>query len=164
MPFNQLQNYLSAVNTFTVECTDRKVSSSNKPDFVTFIGAGNVSVICQNVTTDNLTIDWQESGSWNKPHKISFTNAYRWQLDAVNKTVSVSHARFGWDKLVHLVDLSFNTNNNCWDTITPHLCGSDNYQLSIASVDSDCLVLKLQWRIVGDKKDLNIVNCYTLDH
>lgn len=163
MPLQKLQNQLISVNSFSVECQDHALTQKKNHNDGMFVGKGNVSVnLTKSKIEHLLLIDWHESGSWQRPYKIEFTNAYRWQLDLKNNTVSISHARFGWDKLVHLVELHYDSKNQYWDTITPHLCGSDNYHLSIYQLGNKHSTLKLHWRIVGENKDLDIINCYNL--
>ena len=140
----QLTERLGRVREFNVEVC----SVNDKPA----AGLGTVSV---EYPFDDCIV-WRENGRWNKRfNHLEFSNVYRWSKMSKGH-LGLEHLRYGDQHPVHLVELK-KTNNNSWDSVYPHLCGKDRYQLKL-SVNSHALTLV--WHISGPDKDQISRVCY----
>ncbi len=120
-------------------------------------GKGKGAVLVSN-PTDNVLI-FHERGSWQvKLDKdISFSNIFRWTLDQSAGVISLEHLRFGPDQPVFLFHLT-PTGNHLLASVDSHLCEEDVY---LATIPWDQHSIRLNWRIIGPKKNEDMEYCYT---
>jgi hypothetical protein len=117
-------------------------------------GVGQGSVQVERV--DDQTILFRESGSWipETGRQTTFTNVFRWTMDADGRSIRLEHLRLGPDRPVHLFDLML-TAAGALQSAEPHVCREDRYA---AQLEYDDGGIRLQWKITGPKKDETI--CY----
>jgi hypothetical protein len=113
-------------------------------------GKGEVSVTSEN----NSTLIFNEKGSWLKKEGslIDFSNTFRWTLDQEAGTISLEHLRHGWNHPVFLFDL-IPTGRHFLSSLDSHFCGEDIY---FGQIFFDKNGLKLNWRVIGPKKNEEI--------
>lgn len=140
--------HLAAINRFTTRQQQHGIETQ---------GDGQVSV---SRPTENVVI-FHERGQRQVENgkTVDFNNVYRWELLA-NGHLSLSHLRRGADKPVYLLDLK-PIGQTQWQTISPHLCGSDVYRAELIQQPDN--QLRLQWDIQGDKKAIVITVIYAID-
>ena len=101
---------------------------------------------------------FHERGSWQvAPAKnINFTNTFRWTLDPNKDLISLEHLRFGPDRPIFLFHLT-PTANNLLVSVDAHRCQEDTYA---ATVHWDHHSIRLNWRVIGPKKNEELEYCY----
>ena len=117
--------------------------------------AGRVALITKPV--ENVLI-FHERGAWRikKGQDISFSNTFRWMFDCDAGMISLEHLRHGPDQPVFLLYLTPNS-NHLLASIDSHLCEEDVY---LATVPWDRHSIRLNWRVIGPKKNEEIECCY----
>ena len=107
---------------------------------------------------DNILL-FHEKGSWQGPkvQEVDFSNVFRWTLDMGAGVISLEHLRRGEDAPVFLFHLA-PTSSHSLGSIDSHLCEEDTY---FGKIYLDRQSLRLQWRILGPKKNEEIDYYYT---
>ena len=107
--------------------------------------------------SDSILI-FQERGTWKfqEGQDIDFSNVFRWILDRNAGMISLEHLRFGPDNPVFLFYLA-PTGNNILASVESHLCEEDVYN---AQVPWDRSTIRLNWRVIGPKKNEELEYCY----
>ena len=101
---------------------------------------------------------FKEEGSFKldgNPKATKIFNEYIWTQLSKDK-LRLSHSRFGYDNEVVLFELE-PINITHWASTEPHACGKDLYSAKLEIIDS---TIKLEWSIVGPKKDEHISYFY----
>ncbi|ABK90569.1 hypothetical protein IBE20_08730 [Francisella tularensis subsp. novicida] len=135
---------------FSAKCGKKSLTGWN--------GHGHGTVIVQQ--NDN-TITFKEDGSFkldSSTKVLSISNEYIWQKIDTNR-ISLSHARFGYSNLVKLFDL-IRIDDNLWQSEQEHVCVDDLYS-AVIEIFTD--QIKLDWQILGPKKDEKITYNYKLE-
>lgn len=117
-------------------------------------GTGEVIVLREG----SSTLIFQEKGSWRgkQGEPITFSNQFRWKFDQKTGRISLEHLRFGAEHPVFLFHLA-PTDSNKLSSVDSHLCGGDIY---FGQVHFDHHTLRLNWRVIGPKKNEEIDYCY----
>ena len=105
------------------------------------------------------TLIFNEDGHWQNDHGIRFPfrNIYRWTLHTQpTSCIALEHLRFGPEKPVFLIDLVPDGPHRL-HAITPHLCGDDRYNATLALIDD---TLHFEWIIKGPAKDEHLLYIY----
>ncbi|MDF2577883.1 MAG: hypothetical protein K0S74_1367 [Chlamydiales bacterium] len=105
------------------------------------------------------TIIFREKGTWQgkEGEELSFSNIFRWTLDIEIGMICLEHLRLGIDQpvlLLQLVPSSYQTLSSA----DSHLCGEDTY---LGQIYFDQTSFRLNWRVIGPKKDEEIVYYYS---
>ena len=118
-------------------------------------GKGEVIVNREN---DNVLI-YNEKGTWlNKQgEQVSFSNVFRWTLDRHAGVISLEHLRRGADHPVFLFHLA-PVNAQALSSVDSHLCEGDTY---FGQIHLDVTHLRLNWRVIGPKKNEEIDYFYS---
>jgi hypothetical protein len=118
-------------------------------------GKGEVTVIKE---TDTVLI-FHEKGSWKdeSDRETSFSNTFRWTLDRERTVISLEHLRRGPNHPIFLFHLAPSKNNSLI-SLDPHLCEGDTY---IGHLFCDHHSLRLNWRVIGPKKNEEMDYYYT---
>ncbi|WP_316359417.1 DUF6314 family protein [Candidatus Neptunichlamydia sp. REUL1] len=113
-------------------------------------GTGQVVVIIDS----HSTLTFNEKGHWKgrTGPSVSFSNTFRWTLDRTAGVISLEHLRRGLDHPVFLFHL-VPTSEYSLSSIHSHLCDDDSY---FGQVDFDEQGLRLNWRVIGPKKNETI--------
>lgn len=119
-------------------------------------GRGEVVV----TKTSDTTLLFHERGAWqvNQGEDISFSNIFRWTIDRNAGVISLEHLRHGVDQPVFLFHLT-PTSNRILASVDSHLCAEDVY---LATAPWDRYSIRLNWRVIGPKKNDEMEYCYTL--
>jgi hypothetical protein len=135
---------LSNVKKLTFSAKSKEASGWNGR------GKGEVTVTKESA---NVLL-FHEKGSWhNKQYQeIDFSNTFRWTLDPPGNTISLEHLRFGASRPVFLFQLA-PIGRTSLSSIDSHLCGGDVY---FGQVMLDARCLRLNWRVIGPKKNEEI--------
>jgi hypothetical protein len=95
-------------------------------------------------------ITWRERGEWTAGPLAGtrFSSGYSWtrRPDGI---LSISHARFGIDRPVALVDL-VEAAPGTWRSACPHLCGEDEYAAELVIAGP---VVVVTWTVTGPTTD-----------
>lgn len=120
-------------------------------------GVGKGEVQCQK--QDDHVIIFVENGSWisKEGKEFTFTNTFRWTLDRFQNLVTLEHLRFGELNPVFLFHLA-QTGDEILESISSHVCNDDTYLGQVRCLDQ---FVKLNWRIIGPKKNEEIDYVYT---
>ena len=120
-------------------------------------GVGKGQVIIQKQTDD--VIVFNESGLWTSKDgdELSFKNVFRWTLDRFQQLITLEHMRFGEQNPVFLFHLA-QTDEDSLESINSHVCKDDTYLGQVKCSDHS---IKLNWRIIGPKKNEEINYIYT---
>ena len=120
-------------------------------------GKGKGEVIIKHEKESVLV--FHEKGSWQgrEYEEVNFTNVFRWTLDLDTLMLSLEHLRRGLQHPVFLFHLS-PTSHNVLTSVDSHSCGEDVYFGRIV-YDHQCL--RLNWRVIGPKKNEEIDYYYT---
>ena len=125
-------------------------------------GKGSGEVVVKRESPNVLI--FTEKGSWQgiEGKEVSFTNIFRWTLDRFagdgNKgIISLEHLRRGVDHPVFLFHLA-PSGNNYLSSVDSHLCQGDTY---FGKIHFDVHSLRLNWRIIGPKKNEEIDYYYS---
>lgn len=118
------------------------------------IGKGKVQVRLQNDTT---TV-FDESGSWmsREGTEFTFTNVFRWTLDRFQNLITLEHLRFGENNPVFLFHLT-QIDEDTLESVSSYICKEDTY---LGQVRCDDYSIRLNWRIIGPKKNEEIEYLY----
>lgn len=119
------------------------------------IGKGTVETKKQN---DHAVI-FVENGSWisKEGKEFTFTNTFRWTLDRFQNLITLEHLRFGEHNPVFLFHLA-QSSQDVLESISSHICNDDTY---LGQVRCHNQLIKLNWRIIGPKKNEEIDYVYT---
>ncbi len=100
-----------------------------------------------------------EKGSWQgkQGKEIDFSNVFRWTLDRNAGVISLEHLRRGINHPVFLFHLAPSSNRSL-SSVDSHLCGGDAY---FGQIFYDRHALRLNWRVIGPKKNEEIDYYYT---
>jgi hypothetical protein len=109
-------------------------------------GQGDVTV-----TKEGNQLLFNEKGTWQNKQgaKVNFTNVFRWTFDRNAGVISLEHLRRGVDYPVFLFDLA-PSGGTSLSSIDSHLCEGDTY---FGQIHFDQYSLKLNWRVIGPKKN-----------
>ena len=107
----------------------------------------------------DTTLVFHERGSWQikQGQDISFSNTFRWTLDRSAGMISLEHLRLGPEHpvfLFHLIPIG----TQLLASVDSHLCEEDVY---LATVPWDRYSIRLNWRVIGPKKNEEMEYCYT---
>lgn len=119
------------------------------------VGRGQVQVRQIN---DNVII-FDENGSWTsrEGQEINFTNTFRWSLDRFQSLMTLEHLRFGERNPVFLFHLT-QVDHETLQSVSSYICNEDTYLGQLRCVNHS---IKLNWRIIGPKKNEEIDYIYT---
>ncbi len=100
----------------------------------------------------------RERGRWSGPRGSGahFADALRWTLDTDIGALRLEQIRRGPDEAAPLVEF-VDDGSGSLTPLAPHLCGDDRYEGAVRFVDG---VVEVAWRVVGPKKDQEIVRRY----
>lgn len=120
-------------------------------------GKGEGEVIISKESPNVLI--YNEKGIWRGKFgpEVNFSNVFRWTLDTGNSVISLEHLRRGLDHPVFLFHLA-PSGRNSLSSVDSHLCGGDIY---FGQIHFDNRNLRLNWRIIGPKKNEEIDYCYS---
>ena len=132
------------------------VAHSKSKDNSGWNGRGTGKVSVTKIGTNTLLFN--EKGLWKgKDNRdVSFTNTFQWTLDRISGVISLEHLRHGKENPVFLFRLAPSTMHSL-SSIDSHLCDGDSY---FGQASFDRYNLKLNWRIIGPKKNEEIEYCY----
>jgi hypothetical protein len=117
-------------------------------------GKGEVTVVKEG---DNILL-FHEKGSWQGERgEIDFSNLFRWTLDRSSGMISLEHLRRGPNHPVFLFHL-IPSGSHSLASLDSHLCAEDTY---FGQIFSDRHGLRLNWRVIGPKKNEEIDYFYT---
>lgn len=102
---------------------------------------------------------FNEKGVWHDKQgaEFSFTNTFRWTLDRSAGVISLEHLRRGHDHPVFLFHLA-PSGKRSLSSVDSHLCEGDTY---FGQIHFDLYSLKLNWRVIGPKKNEEIDYYYS---
>lgn len=120
-------------------------------------GKGKGEVVVTKEGEDILI--FHEKGAWKgeKNQEIDFSNIFRWSLDRKNKMISLEHLRRGWQHPVFLFHLT-PTGKDSLTSVDSHFCEDDTYY---GQIFYDQHSLRLKWRVIGPKKNEELIYYYT---
>jgi hypothetical protein len=118
-------------------------------------GRGEVAIVKEG--GNRLTFN--EKGSWQGKQggDVSFRNVFRWTLDRGAGVIALEHLRRGPDHPVFLFHLA-PSGNHSLSSLDSHLCEGDVY---FGQIQFDRYSLCLNWRVIGPKKNEEIVYYYS---
>lgn len=142
---------LKAVKQFT------RLAQSRSQSEYEWTGKGKGDVLVSKVSDTVLV--FHERGAWQvrQGQDISFNNTFRWTLDRSAGMIALEHLRQGPDLPVFLFYIT-PTGNNLLASVDSHLCEEDVY---LATVPWDRHSIRLNWRVIGLKKNEEMECCYT---
>ena len=102
---------------------------------------------------------FHEKGSWQGKEggEVTFHNVFRWTLDRFGGIIALEHLRRGADHPVFLFHLT-PTGPHTLSSVDSHLCEGDSY---FGQIQFDRYALRLNWRVIGPKKNEEIDYIYT---
>ncbi len=141
---------LKAVKGFT------RLAQSRSRDENGWNGKGRGDVIV-NQLSDTVLV-FHERGAWQvrQGQEMSFNNTFRWTIDRSSSMISLEHLRLGPDQPVFLFYLT-PTGNHLLASVDSHVCEEDVY---LATVPWDRYSIRLNWRVIGPKKNEEMECCY----
>lgn len=118
-------------------------------------GKGEVTIAKESC---NVLI-FNEKGFWQnmQGREVGFSNVFRWTLDRYAGVISLEHLRRGADHPVFLFHLA-PCGKHSLSSVDSHLCEGDTY---FGQALFDLKGLKLQWRVIGSKKNEEIDYYYS---
>lgn len=118
-------------------------------------GSGEVTITKE----DPCVLIFHEKGNWQSKQgdEVSFKNTFRWTLDRDAGVIALEHLRRGPDHPVFLFHLAPNGKHSL-SSVDSHLCEGDTY---FGQIFFDRHGLKLNWRVIGPKKNEEIDYYYT---
>jgi hypothetical protein len=130
----------------------RATSTASVPTGWEGIGEGSVEV-----AANATVLIFHEQGRWQPPAGPAslFRNVYRWTLDAERACLALEHLRFGVEQPVFLFELV--PSGDILVSACPHLCREDEYTARLWLEPGE---LRLDWRVMGPRKDERIEYCY----
>lgn len=117
-------------------------------------GKGNVRV----EIVDPSIILFHEQGTWtpDEGRQTTFTNVFRWTVNAEGHFIRLEHLRFGEDHPVYLFDLVA-VAESVLESSEPHVCREDLYR---GRMEFDEQAVHLQWTVNGPQKAETITYTY----
>lgn len=117
-----------------------------------------VGEVVQKRESANILI-FNEKGTWRSKQgaEVNFSNVFRWTLDRNAGVISLEHLRRGIDHPVFLFHLAPNGRHSL-ASVDSHLCGGDAY---FGQIRFDHFCLRLNWRVIGPKKNEEIDYYYS---
>ncbi len=105
------------------------------------------------------TLVFQEKGYWflDQLPETAFSNSFRWTLDLKASLITIEHLRYGPSNPVFLFHLA-PTQPGLLESVDAHLCADDTY---LGSLMWDPQSIEFQWRIIGPRKNDELVYHYT---
>ncbi|MBA3817129.1 MAG: winged helix-turn-helix transcriptional regulator [Parachlamydiaceae bacterium] len=102
---------------------------------------------------------FSEKGTWQgiQGGEFSFSNTFRWSIDRNIGVISLEHLRRGPDQPVFLFYLA-PSGKHSLSSVDSHLCGGDTY---FGQINFDRYTLRLNWRVIGPKKNEEIDYYYS---
>lgn len=142
---------LAAIKKLSFTATSQSLGNSGWNG----VGQGEVAAKQQN---DNIII-FNEKGAWTSREgkEFRFTNVFRWSLDSFQNLIMLEHLRFGADQPVFLFHLA-QVDEETLESVSSHVCKEDTYLGQVRCHDH---FVKLNWRIIGPKKNEEIDYIYT---
>ena len=95
-------------------------------------------------------------GKKNRCQDIGFSNTFRWTLDRSAGMISLEHLRHGPEQPVFLFHIT-PTGDHILASVESHFCEEDVY---LATVPWDRHSIRLNWRVIGPKKNEEMECCY----
>lgn len=119
-------------------------------------GRGKGEVLVTKEGSNSLIFN--EKGEWlgKQGTEVNFTNVFRWIFDKDAGLISLEHLRRGPNHPVFLFHLA-PSGKSSLASVNSHLCEEDAY---FGQMHLDPNGLRLHWRIIGPKKDEDIVYHY----
>ena len=119
-------------------------------------GKGKGEVLLEK--TDGSTFLFHEKGTWQNKEgeEFTFTNLFRWTIDRHAGVIALEHLRRGMDQPVFLFHLA-PTGPFSLSSVNSHLCEGDTY---FGQIHLDPYSLRLNWRVIGPKKNEDIRYVY----
>ncbi len=120
-------------------------------------GIGKGSVDIKKINERELL--FHERGSWQTQSEdsLDFSNTFRWTLDEAHQFIALEHLRFGPNKPIFLFNL-IPIDQQLLESINSHVCDKDTY---FGKICCDDHFIKLNWRVIGPKKNEHIDYIYT---
>jgi len=144
------ERFLSVTQlTFNAKTKSKEASGWNGK------GKGDVQIVREGI---NVLV-FNEKGTWQgkQGEDVSFSNVFRWTLDRNAGVISLEHLRRGQDHPVFLFHLA-PSGKNCLSSVDSHLCEGDTY---FGQIHFDLYSLRLNWRVIGPKKNEEIDYYYS---
>lgn len=117
-------------------------------------GLGEVLVTTPN---ENMIV-FHERGSWQiQGQDMNFSNTFRWTLDRKAALIALEHLRLGPEHPVFLFYLT-PTTKHLLVSVDSHHCEQDVY---LATLPWDQYSIRLNWRVIGPKKNEKMECTYT---
>lgn len=118
-------------------------------------GKGEVQVTKEG----NQVLVFNEKGSWQnkQQEEVNFSNVFRWTLDRQTGMISLEHLRRGLDHPVFLFHLA-PSGDHSLSSVDSHICEGDTY---FGQIHFDRYALRLNWRVIGPKKNEEIDYYYS---
>ncbi|QLE79598.1 hypothetical protein FLM55_07565 [Francisella sp. Scap27] len=145
-----LFSYLQQIKSFEF------ISSSKGKSQTGWNGSGNGTV---STKIKQGCILFKEDGFFKldiSSQQTKISNEYIWKQISPNK-IKLSHARFGYENTVTLFNL-IKISETIWQSEEAHVCVDDLYS---AKLEITSNAIKLEWDIVGPKKDECIEYIYS---
>ncbi|MCE5316433.1 MAG: winged helix-turn-helix domain-containing protein [Parachlamydia sp.] len=131
--------------------------AKSKSEEIGWNGTGKGEVVVGKEGPNVLT--FTEKGTWkgNQGGETTFRNVFRWTLDRNAGMISLDHLRRGEENPVFLFYLA-PTSSSSLSSVDSHLCEGDTY---FGQIHFDRTSLRLNWRIIGSKKNEEIDYYYS---
>ncbi|MFV0339829.1 MAG: DUF6314 family protein [Parachlamydiaceae bacterium] len=141
---------LKTISSFT------RTSQSKSKEETGWNGKGKGLVIV--TKTSDTSLIFHERGSWQmkEGEDIHFSNTFRWTIDRHTGVISLEHLRLGPDRPIFLFHLT-PIQQRLLATVDSHFCEEDIYT---ATVPWDKYSVRLNWRVIGPKKNETMEYCY----
>lgn len=119
-------------------------------------GKGKGEVV---ISKEGSQLLFHEKGTWlnNQGIEMSFSNVFRWTLDRHAGVISLEHLRRGPDHPIFLFHMA-PCGKHTLSSVDSHLCEGDAY---FGQIHFDKYNLRLNWRVIGPKKNEEIDYYYT---
>lgn len=140
---------LSSVSQLTFNAKSKGESGWNGK------GGGEVAIIKEG----GNRLVFNEKGCWQGKQggDVNFRNVFRWTLDRSAGVIALEHLRRGSDHPVFLFHLA-PSGKHSLSSVDSHLCEGDVY---FGQIQFDRYSLCLNWRVIGPKKNEEIVYYYS---
>lgn len=131
--------------------------AKSKSEEIGWNGSGKGDVLVTKEGSQILT--FTEKGTWrsHQGEETTFRNIFRWTLDRNAGMISLEHLRRGEENPVFLFYLA-PTSSSSLSSVDSHLCEGDTY---FGQIHFDSTSLRLNWRIIGPKKNEEIDYYYS---
>lgn len=119
------------------------------------VGRGDVRV----EHPDASTLLFYEQGRWvsREGRETAFKNVFRWSYERFHNRIKLEHLRFGIQRPVFLFFLA-PSGSHTLESASSHVCKEDAY---LGKVSCSQKGIKLNWRVIGPKKNEEIDYVYT---